>query len=141
MENQKEMGNCYLSAFELMMLNKNLTLVHGIVHFDGGIMEGVPMIHAWCELNDAIVLDYSNNREIIVSKDFYYKRGIISETVKYNHDEMMEQLYLHTNEDGQSMLGFWDKRFLETDRKSLEIARERGVNYVDIEEHERNRVS
>lgn len=69
-------GDCYRAAGRLAishMDDERWTLCHGV-----GILktDGKPFGHAWVELG-SVVFDYSNGREIHMSKKLYYKVGRI----------------------------------------------------------------
>lgn len=133
---ERKMGNCYQSALEMILQNHHLILVHGVVTFDGGEMYGTQMVHAWCEDSSGTVYDYSNNRELIIPKDIYYKKGKIVDTVRYEYSEALSNLLDSENEDGSFLCGIWEERYIEIDKQSLMVAKERGVIYSDIDEHE-----
>lgn len=101
-------GNCYEIALKKMMefyTNgvKNIKLVHGVVTGQGNI-EGIEYGHAWIELNGT-VFDFSNNREIVMSKKKYYELGNIKITKEYSYDDMLKQITKHET------YGPWDKVF------------------------------
>jgi 8-oxo-dGTP pyrophosphatase MutT (NUDIX family) len=75
-------GDCYLVAAKLLLENdytKNITfigkpyLVHAEVTGQGKI-DGIRYGHAWVE-DDFFVYDYSNGKNFVLPKDFYYQLG------------------------------------------------------------------
>jgi hypothetical protein len=79
-------GDCYQVAARLA-LDRGLTLVHGEVAGTGPL-EGVRFGHAWVEDEDTgVVIDYSNGRELVAPRAFYYAKGAVSDPVRYSAEE------------------------------------------------------
>lgn len=81
-------GDCYVTAlhtFQDFYENgmKDVKLVHGVVTGQGPL-DGIEYNHAWVELNDAIVCDYSNGNNVVMPISQYYNIGNIDITKKYN---------------------------------------------------------
>jgi len=75
-------GDCYEAAARLIIESDflgekiSLTLIHGFVTGQGKL-EGVVYGHAWVEDKKGNVLDYSNDRKLVVPKELYYSIGKI----------------------------------------------------------------
>ena len=89
-----ELGDCYEASGRLILFDTNtvdpygdLYLVHGMVNGQGRL-SGVRYDHAWCE-DDHLVYDFSNDRKLILPKEYYYQLGgiIDSDNFRYSQDE------------------------------------------------------
>ena len=79
-------GDCYFIAGQVAINNKFKTIEHNafigtpyVVHAEvrgQGALTGIRYGHAWVE-DDLLVYDYSNNREIVLPKQYYYMAGDI----------------------------------------------------------------
>lgn len=96
-------GDCYTVAAKILIDNDIIKkfnflgtpyLVHAEVTGQGKI-KGIKYGHAWVE-DDYFVYDYSNNREIILPKEFYYQLGQIKikngKYAKYTKNEAYENM-------------------------------------------------
>jgi hypothetical protein len=108
-------GDCYYKAGQLILNNEFLEnkidyigtpyLVHAEVQGQGAICN-LRYGHAWIE-DDVLVYDYSNNRKIVLPKDYYYKIGDIKTNNpkkyrKYNFEEAKRKMLETKN------YGCWD---------------------------------
>jgi predicted ABC-type ATPase len=97
-------GDCYQTAGDFVInsrLHKNKIkfvgephVVHAQVTGQGAI-SGLKYGHAWIE-DDQLVYDYSNGRELVIPKDFYYAVGKVKKTkpryFKYTFDEARKKM-------------------------------------------------
>jgi hypothetical protein len=108
-------GDCYYKAGQLILNNEFLEnkidyigtpyLVHAEVKGQGAI-SNLRYGHAWIE-DDVFVYDYSNNRKIVLPKDFYYRIGDIKTNNpkkyrKYNFEQAKRKMLETKN------YGCWD---------------------------------
>ena len=108
-------GDCYYMAGQLILNNEFLEnkidyigtpyLVHAEVQGQGAI-SNLRYGHAWIE-DDVFVYDYSNNRKIVLPKDFYYRIGDIKTNNpkkyrKYNFEQAKRKMLETKN------YGCWD---------------------------------
>ncbi len=108
-------GDCYYKAGQLILNNEFLEnkidyigtpyLVHAEVQGQGAI-SNLRYGHAWIE-DDVFVYDYSNNRKIVLPKDFYYRIGDIKTNNpkkyrKYNFEQAKRKMLETKN------YGCWD---------------------------------
>jgi hypothetical protein len=114
----KATGNCYQAAAELLMDSqflKNIDfkgtpyLVHAEVGGQG-VLEGIRYGHAWVE-DDIFVYDYSNGRQLVLPKNYYYHIGDVKtrdkkKYRKYSFEQARKKLLDTGN------YGSWD---IETD--------------------------
>lgn len=86
-----------------------LRIVHGIVTGSSGPVEGRRYGHAWIEMNNTIVFDFSNGNEAVLMKEAYYAAGEIEEeeTRVYSLDEARRECV----ESG--IYGPWDDDLFE----------------------------
>ena len=91
-EGKYDGGDCYENAAELVLANKEYTLVHGVVTGQGGL-EGMQYGHAWVEY-DGDVIDNANGRNLRFPAAVYYHLGKIdpAQQHKYNSAEIREML-------------------------------------------------
>lgn len=104
---RKAKGDCFEAATHLMLglpKSTGAILVHGEALGRGKIV-GVPHAHAWVEIG-GVVLDFSNNKQIAVDCDVYYKLGEIRNTVNYSLSDMKIALLEHNT------YGPWDDYLL-----------------------------
>lgn len=95
-EAKKEaLGDCFKAAGKNVIRNEvpGMILVHAAVTGQGGI-NGVRHAHAWNEIGD-VVLDNSNNRNIIMRREQYYAIGKVDENNpgqyrRYSRDEALK---------------------------------------------------
>ena len=88
MSKHKPTGDCFEAAIRTMLeLLPELTpiLVHGEATGRGKI-EGTQHAHAWVEVG-ALVLDYSNGKDLTIPKELYYGLGKVKNTVRYSPEE------------------------------------------------------
>ncbi len=89
-------GDCYKAALEAFkdfydMGERNIKLVHGVVTGQG-VLDGVEYGHAWVEVDDSIVCDYSNGQDIEMPISEYYRIGNVQLTKKYNFDQVANNI-------------------------------------------------
>lgn len=89
------LGDCYEASAHLLLerLHGDALLVHGFVtNPDDGSRHG----HAWCELGP-YVYDWSNNLQVVMPKDQYYRLGGIlrSECTYYTRMKAIRLLLAH----------------------------------------------
>lgn len=93
-------GNCFEASFEFIRgCDDGWELVHGIVKGQG-VIEGIPIVHAWCELGDLV---YDGAADVYIHKEKYYKVGEIEHTVKYSRNEAIRKA-IETE-----LYGCWDE--------------------------------
>jgi len=83
-------GDCFKVAFEMLLEDENMILVHGLPFGTGGDAEGLRYNHAWCELDGLV---YDGTIPIIINKEEYYKLGDIQITYKYNREEALKKIF------------------------------------------------
>lgn len=112
MEKRKGTGDCFVVAAETVLKlsnrgrdNETYRLVHGLAFGKGGSAKGLRYCHAWVEVNDEFVLDFSNGNNVAMLKSEYYTLGQIETVKKYTPKEMMQLLYDTEN------YGPWDEAF------------------------------
>jgi len=98
-------GNCFEYAYKAVVLNRQYSLVHGIVTGEGKL-KGVKFVHAWCEFDG---MCYDSTANVAMPKKLYYEKGKIEHTVAYTMDEAFE-LVIHTE-----TYGYWHPIFDELD--------------------------
>lgn len=88
-------GDCYESNGKWMIGKDGYKLVHGVAMNQE---DGKAMGHCWIE-KDNTVYDYSNDKELIISKDIYYKVGQIPfegyKLYKYSYINMAKMIIKH----------------------------------------------
>ena len=91
-----KLGDCYNKHGRMMMDKVNSEtatgwkIVHGLVTGQGPI-KGVKFGHCWLEKNGT-VYDYSNNRNIVMSKAIYYSIGRIKKTNKFTGEQFRKKI-------------------------------------------------
>lgn len=93
-------GDCFMVAGQAVLMDRSLTLVHGIPLGQAGLAEGLRYWHAWVESTVTVdhpelarpitttwVIDRSNGQNIKESAAFYYKLGDVEQTWRYTADE------------------------------------------------------
>jgi hypothetical protein len=94
-----------LSLLISLSSNGSAVLVHGVPLGTGGEALGVRFAHAWVEYA-GLCFDFSNGREIVASRDLYYRSGqiemerckryalheVFAHLVKYGHYGPWEEL-------------------------------------------------
>ena len=80
-------GECFKTAYELVVSTDNLILVHGLPFGLGGDAEGLRYNHAWCETEEGMVIDMTV--PAVISKERYYQLGDIETTYRYTKHEAM----------------------------------------------------
>lgn len=123
---RKATGNCYQAAGDIIILSRahkytpfvekqnyqgEPYLVHAEVSGQGAL-SGVRFGHAWIE-DDLFVYDYSNNKEVVLPKELYYRIGEVDVTNpskyrRYDFDEAATKMLETGN------YGCWD---LDTEYK------------------------
>lgn len=103
-------GDGFVASYKLfnqmILENQDIVLVHALV-IGQGPLKGIKYCHAWVEdtrLN--LVYDYSNNRELVIPKEIYYRAGKVSEVHKYDSDAVWNQAVMHKT------YGPWDENLL-----------------------------
>ena len=107
-------GDCFEASLVWMVgsgqmfLEDEVLLVHGIATGTGPI-EGVPMLHAWIEIDRKYVLDVANGKVILVPIEIYYRAGRVrqSSLVKYNYIQALEAAHRG------STYGPWHPSFIQ----------------------------
>ena len=88
-------GDCYESNGRWMIGKDEYKLVHGVAMNQ---RDGKAMGHCWIEKNN-MVYDYSNDKELVISKDIYYKIGQIPfdghKLYKYSYVNMSKMILKH----------------------------------------------
>ena len=88
-------GDCYESNGRWMIGKDGYRLVHGVTMNQ---RDGKAMGHCWIEKDD-MIYDYSNDKELIISKDIYYKVGQIPfegyKLYKYSYINMAKMIIKH----------------------------------------------
>lgn len=87
-------GDCFEVAWKIMLDAKGKDLDYVLVHAEvtgQGPVEGIKFIHAWVEIGD-VVIDNSNDNNIVMRKEKYYEVGKISEDKmkRYTIEEALE---------------------------------------------------
>jgi len=98
-------GNCFVSAYRNVFMNKNYTLVHGIVTGQNKI-EGIKYIHAWCECENTV---FDTEANISMPKKIYYELGKIEHTVSYTSEQAIDLAF------NTETYGYWHPIFDELD--------------------------
>jgi len=109
---RKATGNCYQAAGDMIILSRAHKNYHGephLVHAEvsgQGALTGVRFGHAWIE-DDLFVYDYSNNKEVVLPKELYYRIGEVDVTNlskyrRYSFDEAANKMLETGN------YGCWD---------------------------------
>lgn len=94
---RKTGGDCFQANgrefLEMAVKDSTMKLVHGEVTGQGKI-EGIKHWHCWIEVNDRIVLDFSEKRKITMNKNQYYEIGNIDErrVKKYDYDTFTKNI-------------------------------------------------
>lgn len=108
------LGDCYEAAFKLIdeFFLLPARLCHGIATGTGCGIEGVRYGHAWVEIHSDsgfIVLDYSNNKRLVVPGHIYYEAGTINldEVIRYTREEARLKVMAFDH------FGYWDSVFEE----------------------------
>ena len=89
MSKQDGLGDCYQKNGDIFLTqfrNTDALICHGTATGQGKI-KGVAIGHCWIELNNDIVMDYSNGDKVVIRKERYYKIGKIRNVKRYNWDE------------------------------------------------------
>ncbi len=95
----KGTGDCYEANANYLMdvyladQNTPILLCHGLAIGQGPI-KGIKHGHCWLEINN-MVMDFSNNHTITMSKEAYYKLGKIKYVHRYNAKETAKMLLKH----------------------------------------------
>jgi len=80
------MGDCYAVHGRAFLEGMSGLLCHGTVwHSDVGWHE-----HCWIELNEDVVLDFSNGHQVAVRREIYYKIGKVKDIKRYNVEQARE---------------------------------------------------
>lgn len=99
-------GNCFTAAIDTLNIAleagaERVMLVHGLPTGTGGDIEGVVHWHAWVEVFTAdagwTILEFSNGKEIIVSRSSYYKIGRLHNrnVWRYSPGDVSRQVVRH----------------------------------------------
>ncbi len=81
---------------------RDLVLVHGEVIGQGRIA-GIAHSHCWLELDDRVVIDVSNGKNVVCYKDLYYQSGGIGDNLhRYDFHTYRRRLLEHGH------FGPWD---------------------------------
>jgi hypothetical protein len=89
---KQKLGDCIVVACNNVIENNDWLFCYSYV-MGQGELKGKRILHAWNEIN-GFVLDFSNNHNIIVRKEIYYRIAEIEEkdVVKQNSDEVRKLL-------------------------------------------------
>lgn len=79
-------GDCYVVHGKAILDGAPGILCHGTVwHPVSGWHE-----HCWIELNEDVVVDFSNGHRIVLRREEYYNRGKVKDVDKYNLEQTRE---------------------------------------------------
>lgn len=117
-----KLGDCYQVGGKYMLTNlpQDTLLVHGIAVGTGGNIKGLRFGHCWLEKGSSVI-DLSNGKKIVMSKDSYYTLGKIKEkeVVRYTTEETMKNMA----ESGH--YGPWDSKQWNVSQVSENIPEEK----------------
>lgn len=96
---ESKKGNCFKVAADMVLdiFMYDCVLVHGVVVGVRGSLKGKRFVHGWIEVNNAIVLDRSNNRNLCIPLSTYYENGQINENeiIRYSFRETRKLVLKH----------------------------------------------
>ncbi len=84
----EKLGECYQLSYKYFnSYDKNIKLVHGLVHGQGALT-GIVYNHAWVEDGNTVIDKTLPPKLQKLDKKVYYALGKIETVFKYSHDEV-----------------------------------------------------
>ena len=89
-------GDCYQVHGQAMLNGTlvnfgNIKLCHGTVWHPDTEWHG----HCWVEVNNDMIIDISNGRQVITRRELYYSSGYVKDVYRYTSEQVIELMLKH----------------------------------------------